>query len=179
MNNLESYQIQQELAEIAPTLAALPKRNNQAVPENYFADVEDEIFSQLKLSDLKRKQIQVPDRYFDDLEDKILHNVKDISPIKTFHRPQWMKYAAAASVVMVLSIFALNYLSSNTAPIQVADSLEASDYLQYIEQNVEDGDIEMLIENGLIEESDLTVVDLHSIELQNEEQGLFETELEF
>lgn len=179
MNTLESYQIQQELAEIAPTLAALPKRNHHVVPENYFDDVEEVIFSQLKLSDLKRKKVSVPDQYFEGLEDKILGTVNNNAKVKTFTIQRWVRYAAAASVVVVLSAVAFKYFSINTAPNQMADSLEVNDYLQYLQQNVEDGDIEMMIDNGLVEESDLTVVEIPSDESKIEEAGLFETELDF
>lgn len=179
MSTLKSNNIQKELAEIAPILATLPKRNNLVIPEHYFDDVENEILSQLKLSDLKRSQLQIPDSYFEDLEDKILHKVNNSPMVNTVTMHRWMRYVAAALVVVIMSIFAFQYIPLSTAPSQVADSIEVNDYLQYLQQNIEDGDIEMLIDSGLVEESDLTVVELPSQDSTLDGEDFFVTELEF
>jgi hypothetical protein len=62
-----------------------------------------------------------------------------------------------------------------------SNSTDDAIYYLYLKDNIEDGDIELLIENGLVEESDLSVADIGVTELPDSftDETMFNSEFEF
>ena len=96
-----------------------------------------------------------------------------------------VKYLAAASIVLVLAFIGINRWSDNNATTSLSpiasNSTEDAMYYLYLQDNIEDGDIELLIENGLVEESDLSVADIGVTELPDSftDETMFNSEFEF
>jgi hypothetical protein len=111
----------EELNEISPVLAGLTKTNVYTVPDGYFEHISDK---QLALVS-ERKQAKV---------------------VSLFTQRSWMKYAAAASVIVMLA-FGINFFFSNSG-----SQLES-----YVNIGLKDYKSEQQINTGItnIKEADL------------------------
>src|ERR1035441_7878935 len=99
------------LSEIAPTLAAIPKVNPYEVPMNYFDNLEEFISKNVLATSLeaipKENPFEVPTGYFERLDSEIIDNVLASQKKKGF---EWKgifstpKYAVSF-VTMVLAVF--------------------------------------------------------------------------
>jgi hypothetical protein len=170
--------ITEEIIDMAPILAAIPKSKLHRVPENYFDDVESIIISQLNLiKNEKAQDHQVPSDYFETIEDNILTRIHEetqeskIVPIPT-SRFVYMKYAAIL-VVLIASLIVFNFLKPQENA-QLASDLTQAETLDYMVDHAEDFDINMLIDQDIIDESTLDGLSYLTIEEENED--IFESD---
>lgn len=155
--------ITEELKEISPLIAELTKRMRIDVPEGYFEEVELQILSQLDIAlvDVKHNP-QIPEGYFETLENRIIANnhqdkIRKTYDLKYFVNQKVSKIAAA--LVFVLgAVFLLTYNSQTDASEMVLDKgWDEMDLWEYLAHNTDDISLNILIENGLVDESDLAV----------------------
>lgn len=185
MTKHDNSDIREELESLAPNLARLPKTNRKSVPEGYFEDVEDQIVRQLNFLHLDQRKPSIPSGYMDSLEDRIVSLVQDEQKVIPLYKKPVVKYLAAASIVLVLAFIGINRWSDNNATTSLSpiasNSTEDAMYYLYLQDNIEDGDIELLIENGLVEESDLSVADIGVTELPDSftDETMFNSEFDF
>lgn len=82
-------------------------KNNFKVPENYFKNLEDEIF----LKSLKQKENYItPTNYFNDLEQSILSKTIDKKEMKIIHFNIWW----AAACILFIALVTLPFVISST-----------------------------------------------------------------
>lgn len=101
----------------------------QKVPEGYFDSLSDKILSKIKTREespteeirsispalhyLKDENVfDIPEGYFDDLSSRILNKIKESNTkvVSINSSRNWWKYAAAAAVAGIITIFLFNYL---------------------------------------------------------------------
>jgi hypothetical protein len=162
--------ITEEIIDMAPILAALPKSKLHRVPENYFDDVESNIISQLNLIKNEKSQDQkVPADYFESLDDVILNKIVSL-PASRFN---YMKYAAIL-VVLIASLVAFNFLKPQENA-QMASELTQAETIDYMVEHAEDFDINMLIDHDIIDETTLDGLSYITIE-EEENADIFESD---
>ena len=155
--------INDEISELSPLLSKTLKENNMGIPEGYFEVAEEQITSQLTLIKVDdQKKLEVPEGYFDSLEDKILmrvHAVQGNQPMKLIKlmTGQWMK--VAASFLLILSaVFILNRASQpDLEDVSMGNDWDEQEVWDYLIENSDDISLVMLIDEGLVEASDLIV----------------------
>lgn len=171
--------ITEEIINMAPILAALPKSKLHRVPENYFDDVESNIISQLNLIKNEKSQDQkVPADYFESLDDVILNKIDSATqkskivslPASRFN---YMKYAAIL-VVLIASLVAFNFLKPQENA-QMASELTQAETIDYMVEHAEDFDINMLIDHDIIDETTLDGLSYITIE-EEENADIFESD---
>lgn len=183
MTESEKYIIAQELESLAPVLASIHKPIRKDIPNGYFDRTEDQIMSQIHLLMHDKNKIQVPDGYFETVEDQVLNSITDQ---QTKVVPIFQKYlfriAIAASTIFLVAFISYNLFQNDTAVHKdtFADlQVDEAEYFQYLHQNVDELDINMLIDNDLIEESDLSVITYNDILHYEESPTIFETGINF
>jgi hypothetical protein len=112
-----------ELNDLSPVLAAIPKQTPYYVPEDYFthlatglpAFVNDEALPDFLKTHTKQMPYQVPIGYFDGLAAQVAAKVtKPRTTAKVLHfSPRFMRYAAAAVVTGAIAIAAFFYGNGN------------------------------------------------------------------
>lgn len=86
-------------------------KNNFKVPDNYFKNLEDEIY----LKSLKQKEIYTtPTNYFDDLEQSILSKTIDKKETKVIHFNIWWAVACILLLALVVTPFVINSTEKST-----------------------------------------------------------------
>ena len=115
----------EELEEIAPFLATIPKKMPFSVPEGYFTQtteglsewVKDESLPHL-LQSGKQMPFTVPDGYFESLPDIILKKVspKEAKIIPISSSRKWIRYAAAM-IAGIIAVSSILYFGNNNQAI--------------------------------------------------------------
>ncbi len=168
----------QEIVEMAPILASIPKLRVHQVPENYFDEVEESIISQINIIKSENQEKQaLPLDYFEKVDEIILAKINDDTqgakivsmPILKFG---YMKFAAIF-VVLIASLVVFNILKpqENT---QLTSELTQAEVLDYMVDHAEDFDINMLIDQEIIDET--TLDDLSYISVEDENTDIFESD---
>jgi hypothetical protein len=146
---------QQITSRIAIENISLSDSNGRlAVPEGYFETLEDQIMSSIrveKLKDLpKDGGFSVPEGYFDTLNDSIKQQVglvdkpKD-AKVRTLV-PLWLKYAAAACIMIAASAGLYLFQKSDTIDKQLAYIPDEA-IVDYLLVNSDAGDMPVIIDN--------------------------------
>jgi hypothetical protein len=161
MRNREEIEI--ELKTLGSSLAGRYQETINDIPENYFEDLEKQVLAEFAIHrKLARESHTVPDGYFENLASNVLikgnatqkeSNVLHIGML--IKRPAFR--AIAASFTLILSAIILFEFKKEVSVISPEISLEESMY--YIEDNMDDIDLEELVFSGVLEEEDLTVVE--------------------
>jgi len=166
MMNSDTYEVNKELKDIAPILAELPKNSASEVPTGYFQLVEEQIMGQIFISEnVHKSEMQVPEGYFEKLESDVINVVSKNNPNKSsevkivlFSNVKLLQYAAAAVLILFVSVW-IEFNVNNTNAITEDTTLETSDaYFEYLEDNMDEFDINSLVDHDLIEESDITLI---------------------
>ena len=188
MMNSDTYEVNKELKELAPILSELPKKNGAEVPEGYFQRVEQQILSQIFISgSVDTSELQVPCGYFDRLESDVIDVICQNDPKESskgkmvwFSKLKFLQYAAAAFVILFASVWLL-FNMNNHDVISEDTAMENTDvYLEYLEDNIDEFDINMLMEHDLIEESDITLITYtEDVETVGNPDLIFESEINF
>jgi hypothetical protein len=183
MNQKYTSEVIEELKKLAPVLSGLPKDNLLKLPEGYFEDVEDKILSQIHLTNYDLKP-SVPPGYLEKVEDVILRKVKFGPSDKKHQVISMLKYRKIIASIAAVMLFILTawfvFNREERSSGNIAISIEDHDaYLEYIHKNIGDYDINMLVDQGLIEEDDL-VMDTPVIDqLDSEDESWIESEINF
>jgi len=188
MMNSDTYEVNKELKELAPILSELPKINGAEVPEGYFQRAEQQILSQIFISGrVDTSELQVPDGYFDRLEsdviDIVYQNDEKYSAkgkMIWLSKLKFLQYAAAAVVILFASVWVV-FNMNNHDVISEDISMESSDaYFEYLEDNIDEFDINILLEHDLIEESDIALITYtEDAETDIDQDLIFESEINF
>jgi hypothetical protein len=150
--------IHNELKEIAPTIAAMPRAEAiNAPPDGYFQELEAQLLTLSKIVRVEvaeeKQSVGMPANYFEYIEDKVLQQLT--TPEVEVRQISWLrryKWAVAASFLLVVSAVAVqNITSSKETPTLASDDLTSEEALTYLEQNQQDGQIEALIDAGVID----------------------------
>lgn len=126
-------------------------KHGYKVPENYFQDMEESLFSKMAEEQLPANTgFDTPDGYFDKLEDRIMQNLQQSKPeprvISIFSNKQYVYgMSIAASVVLLLALF---FNDSNK--VKSIDDLQISSIESYLEESMDwdSYDIAALAEEG-------------------------------
>lgn len=179
-NNIND--IASELRTEAPVLASIPKSNPGQVPDKYFEEVEEQIVSQLNLIGISQEP-NMDSVYFDQVEDKILSSLADhTAKIVPLYKKPVFKVLAAASAITILSFMAFQlFFQNDKQPENIfATDIPESDYYHFIEQNINELDIHLLIEQDLVVESDFNIVSYADSEIPDDTDEYFsESEINF
>ncbi len=150
--------VDDELSSISPLLKSISRNTPFSVPEGYFEELSGNAVSAAKaidfvndeletisplLSELKNKNPYTsPSGYFENLSTEILSKIKN-EPVKvqviSINKRAWLKYAAAAVVVGVITtvgFFALNKSNSRagiTDPIAALSKVSDDDMNNYLQ----------------------------------------------
>lgn len=188
MMNSDTYEVNKELNDLAPILAALPKKSGGELPEGYFKRVEQQILSQIFISEsVDRSELQVPDGYFERLESDVIDVICQNDPKESskgkmvwLSKMKFLQYAAAAVVILFASVWMVFNMNNNEV-ISEDTALESSDaYFEYLEDNIDEFDFNILLEHDLIEESDIALITYtEDAETDVDQDLIFESEINF
>ena len=183
MNQKYTSEVIEELKMLAPVLSGLPKANLLELPDGYFEDVEEIIISQIQLTNYDLK-ISVPPGYLEKVEDDILSKVESDPIIKEHRVISILKYrkqivSIAAIMLFVLTTwFVFNRVENPSGDIVISTE-DHDDYLEYIHKNIGDYDINMMVDQGLIEEEDLVMDSPIFDQLDADDTSWMESEINF
>lgn len=147
----------EELSRLAPLLAAnTVKQSPYNVPEHYFDNLAGEVLLNIdKVPGLEQplaeNKTAVPAGYFDTLADNILTKVKatetPVVPLQP-RKSNWIKYAAAAVLIGLITLTGINLFTSAPAKEEEAVAttvdIQVSKALQSVPENALEGIVNTL-----------------------------------
>jgi hypothetical protein len=142
-----------ELAELSPVLAAIPKRQPYHVPEDYFQHLatglpalvnDGEALPDLLQNHTKQMPFTVPDGYFDGLAAQVAAKVA--KPQAKVVRLRFMRYAAAAIVIGLIALTGLFYWKRTGSVVPDPDKQPDVWVAQKL-KNIPKQDIEAFLKN--------------------------------
>lgn len=175
----EYISVHDELREISPLLASLPKRTESEIPADYFSKVEDQILSQLQLPFPKHNYPKAPDGYLENLEDQVIEKLtysdkNQKSGLKVF------RLVFSVAIAACLGVFLVSRFSWNDAPIN--DTNVANETVYYFDafpHEIDDINVDQMIDKGLIEEEDLSFVNQEAHIEVEEQDPIFHSDAPF
>lgn len=172
----EQQQIKQELATLAPGLPVPSPAMPFSVPGGYFEQLPAAVMDRIRLEEdelpeilrtLKEKNrsvagwpFEVPTGYFDQAQDTIATR-QHKTPVISFHKRPFLKYAVAAAVLLMLFGVGRWYQQTKTPDIE-------TDPESWVRKEIEKESpdkIESYVEATLIESSELSTDDKKEIAL--------------
>lgn len=183
MKHEDTYDLQHELEQISPLLASLPKNGGTIgpVPSGYFNRLEEDVMSVAAIQSHESTLPPVPQGYFEELEHRILATPGSGQKPKHAGQPRfiYLMWAVAAASVLVLGvIFTIRVVNNQTA--DPYDSITQEEYIDYLEEHIDEVDIVSLAEQGLVEESDITFVNVDAVSTDGAaDNNMFESEIDF
>ena len=150
----------EELEEIAPFLASIPKKMPFAVPEGYFTQTTEGLSDWVKEESLppllqsgKQMPFTVPDGYFESLPAIILKKVspKEAKIIPISSSRKWMRYAAAAMIAGIIAVSGILYFGNNNQSIDPAS--ESYEWVATKLKNVPNKELDEFINTTYINSS--------------------------
>lgn len=129
-------------------------KGNFAVPEGYFDTLEDQIMSSIRVGKLmestKEGGFNVPDAYFDSLHESIKQKAGMIqkpheAKVRTLV-PSWLKYAAAACI-MISASTGLYFLQKPDSIDKKLAYIPEEAIVDYLLVNSDSGDMPIIIDN--------------------------------
>ena len=155
LRDQNTLSVADELAQLSPLLAGLPKKSPFSVPENYFSSLANDVPVLIGndelpsiLAELDRKlPYKVPQGYFEGLSTQVISKTKGTEGAKVIAmgRPRWMRIAAAAIVTGVIALSSVVYFNSNKSidPDQQSEAWVAKNL-----QGVSDKALEEFVNNA-------------------------------
>jgi len=158
---IDSLSSSDELEEIAPFLASLPKKMPFAVPQGYFNENTEGLSEWVKEESLpeflqsRQMPFSVPDGYFENLASIILKKVspREAKVIPISSSRKWMQYAVAAMVAGVIAVSSVLYFGNNNKPIDPAS--ESYEWVATNLKNVPNKELDEFINTTYISSSAL------------------------
>ncbi|WP_291090553.1 hypothetical protein [Empedobacter sp. UBA7494] len=128
-------------------------KNNFKIPENYFKNLEDEIY----LKSLKQKEnYTTPTNYFDDLEQSILSKTIDKKETKILHFNIWWEAACILLLALVVTPFVINSTEKST---EVVDTKTENHVYEKIYDSYIVNDQNKKSSNVTLDDSDFALYD--------------------
>ncbi len=156
MKNIKK-EIQEELKNLAPSLSKMEKKEGFQIPENYFNELPDQIMSQLDFSKTSLKKERVS--WIEILSEKIT----------VFFQPR-IAIGFSMAMLMICSIY---FLTKNTTTTSSAFAeLSIAEMENYIEENIEDFDEEILFE--FVAENEMNSLGKLEVEDEDLDEYMFE-----
>lgn len=135
----------EELVQLSPFLAGIPKKMPYAVPENYFQSTieglkaftsEDE--ESLVLSFIEKEMpYQVPAGYFANISEQVLEKVSNGgAKVVRIGNRRWMRFAIAAAITGIMAISAVFYFGKSgttndpVTAVKKASTQELNDFIK-------------------------------------------------
>jgi hypothetical protein len=119
----ETVSASEELKDLAPFLAAIPKKLPFTVPEGYFDQAAQGLSELVNedslpgfLQDARKMPYAVPEKYFENFPDLILRKVspKQAKVISINSHRKWMRYAVAAMVAGIIAVSSIFYFGNKS-----------------------------------------------------------------
>lgn len=154
--------IRQELESLAPNLAKVKRYQRIDIPDEYFDSAEEQIMSQIYIMTQEQVKVNVPSDYFETLDDNIMAGINSEKP-KVVPLRSMCKYRYVAAAAIVFVLFFIGYkvsplVESGSDRLPMMSQIADSEYYQYLHQNIDEVDMNMLIEHNLVDESDLAIL---------------------
>jgi hypothetical protein len=145
--------IQEELKSLAPTLAALPKEDRQAIPDGYMDTLEEQLLAQARLVSI---ETQTPSIDLTGLEDRILYAVKaDIVGLGEPTRViRWKALAVAASMALIMGTLILQKFDSTSTPADIVIHDEM--VIEYLDAHQDQETVDKLIDLEVIDAAEMS-----------------------
>jgi len=159
---IDSLSSSEELEEIAPFLASLPKEMPFSVPDGYFSETTEGLSDWVKEESLpqflqsgKQMPFSVPDGYFESLPGIILKKVspREAKVIPISSSRKWMRYAVAAMVAGIIAVSSVLYFGNNNQAIDPAS--ESYEWVATNLKNVPNKELDEFINTTYISSSAL------------------------
>lgn len=152
LTKIKTQEASEELSELSPLLASIPRRTPFTVPDNYFQQntrklsgivAEDTVPDILATTD-KKMPYQVPEGYFDTLPQQILAKVnRPKAKVISLTRSRFMRYAAAAIITGAIALGSITYFNKkNTVDL----TRQPHEWIAKKLKNVSNQDLEEFIE---------------------------------
>ncbi|WP_314244358.1 hypothetical protein [Empedobacter tilapiae] len=126
-------------------------KNNFKVPENYFKNLENEIF--LKSLE-QRENYTTPTNYFDDLEQSILSKTIDKKETKVIHFNIWW---AAACILFIALVVLPFVISSSKKSTEIVDTKTENQVYEKIYDSYIVSDQNKKSSNVTLDDSDFVI----------------------
>ena len=176
-----------QLYTIAPILSSIDKNTGFKVPENYFQNIEENVFSVMKVNNVEFKKplnsFKVPATYFDTIEDTVLaklkaealqvENNKEVIISEDYFESLENKVISKLKEQPTEKVFRLKNIVKYVAPLAVAASLVfifmlKSEPATVTFDSVATNDIVQFVENGFADLDTESIVTMYSdIELSD------------
>lgn len=187
MITFDTQNIHQELQSLAPNLAALDKKPSGAVPDDYFESLEENVMAQIIVAtSIPTQQEELPQDYFETFEDKMMAQLlpKETKPSPIIAMPTkttWSIYVGlvAASILLVFGWFVFKNPNTDPTADKAWAAIDESEYIDYIESNVEDIDLHLLVEHDIVGDNDLNLITIEQVLEDDGDDILFESEIQF
>lgn len=180
MKRSETYNVKEELEQLSPLLASLPKKSTMVydVPAGYFEKAEKEILAQARIHSYEGSKPGLPDGYFAGMEDRFMASAENK---KTKRRSMVIfLFQAAAAVFVVVLTSIIVFRNSGASGTDLKEDVAQEEYFNYLQENIDEVDIETLAEYDLVDESDLAVSqDPLPVNSEQENGQLFDSEINF
>lgn len=127
---------------------------NLSVPDGYFDTLEDQIMSSIKVEKLRSLTdddgFTVPEGYFNSLEESIkqkagIQEKREEAKVRSL-MPSWLKYAAAACIMIASATGVYFYQKSDSIDAKLAYIPDEA-IVDYLLINSDSGDMPVIIEN--------------------------------
>jgi len=112
----------------------------------------------------KPEGLSVPEGYFDQLQKDVLKRVAKLEKPRSKTIRLWPRIAAAASVLLVLGLAIFLFQPSN--PAETTFTLTDEEVHQYISQNIEDFELDLLMEYVAVSDQSSGLFDDAELELE-------------
>ncbi len=145
-------EIQEELDQIAPFLAKIEKQESYPIPKDYFAQLAEQISTQVALEPRQKIATQVAPTSFWTSLTSLLSNKFRMNSL-----------VAAASVLLCVGSFF--YWSSTQQA--ATETIAAAQYLTYVEEHLDEFEEEILLELNQEEDLDIDLLTDTEIKDQN------------
>jgi len=160
IKNSEMVSAQDELTELSPLLAGIPKSIPFSIPEGYFQSNLESIpglkgdeDSVVLIEAGKNMPYQVPSGYFESFASSVLKKVKPQAKVIAMNPTRWMRVAAAAVIAGIITISGIVYFSGNQ-DIKVDNPQWVAKKLQ----NVSDRELDEFVKTSDVNQGNLATV---------------------
>ena len=145
-------------------------RDNEGylIPDDYFSQLPEKLAERL---DLKRIEDiseinDVPKDYFETLPQIVLDRVEQKRPAKIRILGGWTQAIGIAASLLIVGFIGFSIFNVNEVPVD--DSEFATEYMEYLEQNTDEFEMNSLIDYELVDEemmnSNLSLIDDNTLD---------------
>lgn len=154
VKNNSAISVMEELQDISPLLASIPRNMPYSVPENYFVQIIEDIPAITQetvvpesISAVKQMPYNVPDDYFTSLAGNVLSKIdtKPVAKVVSMRSTNWMRYAVAAVMAGVIMLSGIFYFSNRST---INPNVESQAWVSNKLKDVSNEDLQEFIEKA-------------------------------